>query len=111
MSLAGLVLGVSYVVWACGALLLVCSSYGLGQRNDVEPVAHFGVPLSFSTIPSRRVAESGLPLTESPTILLQLSSVDWLGRHHIEGYGFASLPSKAGAMDIEVGIPSSFYYL
>ena len=63
------------------------------------PTAHWGVPLALMATTSRQ--RGGVLVTEPPMILFQVSSVDWLGRHRVEGFGFARLPAKAGSIDTE----------
>jgi hypothetical protein len=65
-------------------------------------MAHFGVPLNLTVSPSSRVKLGGLVSTECPLLLFQVSSVDWFGRHRIQGYGYTRMPITAGSVDVEV---------
>lgn len=42
------------------------------------------------------------PSAHSPTIVFQVFSTDWLGRHKLEGYGFHHLSDQPGSHDLEV---------
>lgn len=42
------------------------------------------------------------PSAHMPTLVFQVFSTDWLGRHKLEGYGFHHLSDKPGCCDLEV---------
>lgn len=42
------------------------------------------------------------PSAHSPTIVFQVFSTDWLGRHKLEGYGYHHLSDQPGSHDLEV---------
>jgi len=42
------------------------------------------------------------PSAHTPTIVFQVFSTDWLGRHKLEGYGFHHLSDQPGSHDLEV---------
>lgn len=95
--LFGLLWGAENAAWIWGALLL-CFSYNLTftDRCDVDSTAHFGLPLSFT------LSCSNPQILPTPQVLFQVCSVDWLGRHRVEGYGYQKLNIMAGSSDTEV---------
>jgi len=105
--LLGLVLGLEHAAAGmCVAALVACvAGYGTSpsSSDESEATAHFGVPVAFSAAPPPSRVEGGLLLDRPPLLLFQASSVDWLGRHRVEGYGSFSLPVQAGCpLDSEV---------
>ena len=42
------------------------------------------------------------PSAHSPTMVFQVFSTDWLGRHKLEGYGFHHLSDQPGSHDLEI---------
>jgi hypothetical protein len=86
-------------MWVCGALMVCITGYGTfpSHSDDFEPAIYFGLPVAFSASPPLSVFEDGVGIGGSPLLLFQASSVDWLGRHRVEGYGFFRLPTEAGS--------------
>ena len=102
VAFAGVVLHSSQAYWALVSVLLAVAFHKVVPAADAETIAHWGLPLAFTAGPSHRILDGGVLLTESPQILLQVSSIDALGRHRVEGYGFARIPACAGSVDLEV---------
>mmetsp|Transcript_48886 Transcript_48886/g.62756 ORF Transcript_48886/g.62756 Transcript_48886/m.62756 type:complete len:638 (+) Transcript_48886:102-2015(+) len=94
--LVGYFLKAEESAWIWGSLLVTLSALlNTDHRTEYKSTAHFGVPINFTLLFPN-------PHAPGPLILFQICSVDWLGRHRIEGYGFHKLDAKGGSTDCEV---------
>lgn len=99
----GYLLGTGLVFLLGAGVLFTLSAHAKSPPSvATETTAHFGVPLNFTVSPSARIKLGGLVSTEHPLLLFQISSVDWFGRHRIQGYGYTRMPISAGSVDVEV---------
>ena len=64
--------------------------------EGTQYVSHFSFPLDFQLL-----AQTD-KMAERPYLLLQVNSIDYWGRHRVEGYGFVRFPAEPGYHKIEV---------